>query len=147
MAFVAAVILAAVPTLAFLSRSLVWVDSDILFLLSPVAAALALALGLSGTFLLRATRLPIGIFVVADVLLGLNLAAVALSSYAWFTISSCGGGYSGPCFTPFILCGGGLLLDIVAAILVTIGIVLLRRPPRGPYVAPLYAVPPSWPRP
>ena len=136
--FGVSVILVVVPTLAFLAAFSVdvYFPNDAYFLALPVSAAVALALAVGGLVLLRAHRPRIGLFLAVVVLLGLNLGASVVASYSWFTTISCGGGYSGPCFTPLTFCGGGFALGIATAVLVGVGVFQLYRAPGPPFFAP-----------
>jgi hypothetical protein len=139
LSFVAAVVAAIAPiilTIPPISHKLSW---NTTFLLWIIAAAAAFGLGLVGFLLLRFSRYPSGLFVTAVMLLGLNLAAVVLSSYYYSTKATCSGGYSGPCTEPMILCGGGFLLSIIAAGLVGAGIHLLWQMPPQAFIAPRWS--------
>ncbi len=137
-----AVFIAVTPFLALLAWPLfsLYVSNNDLFLLLPATAAIALALAVSGLLLLKSIRERTWPFAVAVVLLGFNLGSALLASLAWFGSMTCSGGYSGPCFTPLVFCGGGLFLDITAIVLVAVGLFMLRRPP-----VPAYPFPPPWP--
>lgn len=110
-------------------------DADFLFLVAPVTGVVALVLAAVGLAVIRRTGAPAGLFAVALGLLAVNVGLLGLASLAWWTIPTCGGGLSGPCYTPLFFCGFGLVFTIAAAIVAGVGVIRLRRYPTRPGMA------------
>jgi len=103
---------------------------QVFFLVAPLAQGLALALGIAAYAVGR--RLDFGLAPFAVVLFTITTALTAYASVAWLMTPTCGGGLSGPCFSPFVLCGLGLISAVVATILVVVGNARLRRATQAP---------------
>lgn len=98
---------------------------QVFFAFAPYTEGLALALAVGAYAVGR--RIGARAAGLTIVLLAITVALTASASAAWFEIPSCGGGLSGPCFSPLVFCGLGLVSAILAAIFATVGIARLRR--------------------
>ncbi len=141
--FIAAVVSGAVPTIATALASvlLIFWPLDRLLLVFLASAALAFALAISGLLLVWPYRSGRTLLLAAVPFFALNLGIAALTGYAYLGSISCSVS-GGACFGIVFLCGGGFMLDLIAAVLVAIGVVQLRRPSGLGYV-----LPPPWPPP
>ncbi len=139
--FIAAAVSGAVPTLVTVLASvlLIFWPFDRLLLVFLAAAVLAFALALSGLYLVWPYRPGRTLLAATVPFFTVNLGLAAFTSYLYLGSISCSisGGW---CFGIVLLCGGGFVLDAIAAILVAIGVVQIRRSP-GPGVV----LPPPWP--
>ena len=108
--------------------------TEVFFLVAPVVQGVALALAIGAYAVGR--RLDFRMAPFAVVLFAITTGLTAYASLGWLSIPTCGGGLSGPCFSPFVLCGLGLISAVVATILVVVGVARLRRFARGPRAPP-----------
>ncbi|TLZ63506.1 MAG: hypothetical protein E6K16_05015 [Methanobacteriota archaeon] len=107
-----------------------------LFVFAAIAATAALVIAGAGLLLVFRSRGYQASFVIAFVLLLLNLVADALAVVVWFSLLTCSGGQSGPCMTPLVLCGGGLAVTAIAVPFTAIGLLMLRRTHQPPATPP-----------
>ena len=104
-------------------------DFDTFFRVFPPVAAIPLGLAIAGTVIARRIGAPMRLYGIAIGLLAMSVVLAGLGSAAWFSIPSCGGGLSGPCFSPLFICGGGLVFALVGIVLGGLGVRRLRRIP------------------
>ncbi len=95
------------------------------FAFAPYTEGLALALAVGAYAVGR--RIGARAAGLTIVFLAITVGLTAYASVAWFTIPTCGGGLSGPCFSPLVFCGLSLVSAILVAISAEVGIARLRR--------------------
>jgi len=139
--FVAAAIAGAVPTLATVvaSVALLFWTLDHIILVFLATAVLAFALAVAGLFLVWPYRPGRNLLLASVPFFAVNLGLAALTGYVYLGSASCSisGGW---CYGVVLFCGGGFMLDLIAAVLVGIGVAQLRKS-RGLGVV----LPPPWP--